>query len=92
MKEQRYCLKKELFTFQDNRYWLSCSIMSSMTKTDSGTGHTALRTGLSKPEGEEKGKMCKHMLSINNVKISEEERWFTNRVNVEMVTIEKRHL
>jgi uncharacterized protein len=36
--------------------------------------------------------MRKRMSSINDVKISEEERWFANGVDVETVTIGERHL
>jgi len=43
-------------------------------------------------DGEEKGKMRKRMSSINDVKISEEERWFGNGVNVDTVMIGERHL
>jgi nuclear transport factor 2 (NTF2) superfamily protein len=43
-------------------------------------------------DGEEKGKMHKHMSSINDVKIGEEERWFRDGVDVEDVKIGERHL
>jgi uncharacterized protein len=43
-------------------------------------------------EGEEKGKMRKRMSSINDVKISEHERWFANDIDVESVVIDERHL
>jgi nuclear transport factor 2 (NTF2) superfamily protein len=43
-------------------------------------------------EGEEKGKMRKRMSSINDLAISEEERWFKEGVEVEVVVIGEQHL
>ncbi|KIM74923.1 hypothetical protein PILCRDRAFT_79560 [Piloderma croceum F 1598] len=90
-KEKGYRLKKELFAFQDNKIAVQ---FFYEYHDENGQWYRAygLEDWTFQVDGEEKGKMRKRMSSINDVKISEDERWFANNVDVETVTISEKHL
>lgn len=85
-KENGYRLRKELFSFTDNRIavqfwyefydennqWWRCYGLEDWTFADNG-------------------KMRKRQMSCNNVKISDEERWFKDNVDVNKLEISEKH-
>lgn len=85
-KENGYRLRKELFSFTDNKIavqfwyefydennqWWRCYGLEDWTFADNG-------------------KMRKRQMSGNNVKISDEERWFKDNVDVNKVEISEKH-
>lgn len=85
-KENGYRLRKELFSFTDNKIavqfwyefydennqWWRCYGLEDWTFADNG-------------------KMRKRQMSGNNVKISDEERWFKDDVDVNKVEISEKH-
>ncbi|KAI9498023.1 DUF1348-domain-containing protein [Zychaea mexicana] len=85
-KEHDYRLRKELFAFTDNRiavqFWYEFH-------DDQGQWWRCY--GLEDWTFNEQGKMRKRQMSGNNVKISEEERWFKDNVDVNTVDISEKH-
>ncbi|KZP22309.1 DUF1348-domain-containing protein [Athelia psychrophila] len=89
--ENGYRLKKELFAFTDNKIAVQ---FFYEYHDENGQWYRAygLEDWTFQEDGEEKGKMRKRMSSINDVKIADTERWFTDGVDVEDVKIGERHL
>ncbi|KAH8654613.1 hypothetical protein BGZ60DRAFT_435736 [Tricladium varicosporioides] len=85
-KESGYRLRKELFSFTDNKiavqFWYEFH--------DEG-GQWWRCYGLEDWTFAQDGRMRKRMMSGNDVKISEEERWFVEGVDVDEVEISERH-
>ncbi|KAI9256469.1 hypothetical protein BDA99DRAFT_516467 [Phascolomyces articulosus] len=85
--EQGYRLRKELFAFTDNKiavqFWYEFH-------DKSGQWYRAY--GLEDWTFNEEGKMRKRQMSGNNIKITQEERWFTDDVtDVNTVYISEKH-
>ncbi|BFZ65460.1 hypothetical protein YB2330_006632 [Saitoella coloradoensis] len=85
-KEGGYRLRKELFTFACNRiavqFWY---------EFHDGSGQWWRCYGLEHWTFAEDGRMKNRMMSGNDVKIVEEERWFEGGVDVNSVTIPEGH-
>ncbi|KAH7927334.1 DUF1348-domain-containing protein [Leucogyrophana mollusca] len=85
-RELDYRLRKELFAFTDNKiavqFWYEY-------RTKEGQWWRCY--GLEDWTFAEDGKMRKRQMSGNDVKISEEERWFRDGVDVNTVEISEKH-
>jgi nuclear transport factor 2 (NTF2) superfamily protein len=85
-KEDGYRLRKELFAFTENRiavrFWYEWR---------DEEGQWWRRYGLGDWTFAKDGRMEKRMMSGNDVKIAENERWFKDGVDVESVDIGERH-
>ncbi|ODQ49705.1 DUF1348-domain-containing protein [Saitoella complicata NRRL Y-17804] len=85
-KESGYRLRKELFTFAGNRiavqFWYEFWDDSGQWWRCYGLEHWTFA---------EDGKMKNRMMSVNDVKISEGERWFEGDADVNSVTIPEGH-
>jgi nuclear transport factor 2 (NTF2) superfamily protein len=85
-KEHNYKLRKELFAFTDNKiavqFWYEFS---------DHEGVWWRCYGLEDWTFADSGLMRKRQMSGNNVQISNEERWFTEGVDVNTVDISERH-
>ncbi|OZJ04544.1 hypothetical protein BZG36_02713 [Bifiguratus adelaidae] len=85
-REQGYRLRKELFAFTDNKiavqFWYEYH-------DDQGQWWRCY--GLEDWTFAEDGRMRKRQMSGNDVKISEEERWFKDGVDVDQVEISEKH-
>ncbi|TPX10755.1 uncharacterized protein E0L32_008324 [Thyridium curvatum] len=85
-KEDGYRLRKELFAFRDNKiavqFWYEYFDES---------GQWWRCYGLEDWTFAENGLMRKRMMSGNDVKISEEERWYKDGVDVNSVDISEKH-
>ncbi|KAH6661960.1 hypothetical protein B0J14DRAFT_496584 [Halenospora varia] len=85
-KENGYRLRKELFSFTDNKiavqFWY---------EFHDEAGQWWRCYGLEDWTFAADGRMRKRMMSGNDVKISEEERWFKEGVEVDNVEISEKH-
>ncbi|KAK6086098.1 hypothetical protein SCUP515_00458 [Seiridium cupressi] len=85
-KEDGYRLRKELFAFSGNKiavqFWY---------EWHDETGQWWRTYGLEDWTFADNGLMRKRQMSGNDVKISDEERWFKDGVDVNTVTIEEKH-
>ncbi|SPQ19449.1 49736bef-7632-4f7a-bfb2-fb953addf58c [Thermothielavioides terrestris] len=85
-KEQGYRLRKELFAFTDDKiavqFWY---------EWHDETGQWWRTYGLEDWTFAKNGLMRKRQMSGNDVKITEEERWFKEGVDVDAVEISERH-
>jgi len=85
-KEHGYRLRKELFAFTDNKiavqFWY---------EFHDEAGQWWRCYGLEDWTFEHNGLMRKRMMSGNDVKISDEERWFGDGVGVDSVDIGEKH-
>lgn len=102
-KENGYRLRKELFSFTDNKvsyYFLARRGVSTdeiqiavqfWYEFHDEAGQWWRCYGLEDWTFAEDGRMRKRMMSGNDVKISEEERWFKEGVDVDSVEISERH-
>ncbi|KAF5654094.1 hypothetical protein F25303_1737 [Fusarium sp. NRRL 25303] len=85
-REHDYKLRKELFAFDDNKiavqFWYEF-------RDDDGQWWRCY--GLEDWTFDENGLMKKRQMSGNNVKISEEDRWFKDGVDVNTVEIGPEH-
>lgn len=84
--ENGYRLRKELFSFTDNKiavqFWY---------EFHDGLGQWWRCYGLEDWTFAEDGKMEKRMMSGNDVKISDKDRWFKGSVDVDSVKIGEEH-
>ncbi|RDL41021.1 Uncharacterized protein BP5553_01000 [Venustampulla echinocandica] len=84
--ENGYRLRKELFAFTDNKiavqFWY---------EWHDASGQWWRTYGLEDWTFAEDGRMRKRQMSGNDVKISDEERWFTDGVDVNSVSISEKH-
>lgn len=85
-KEQNYRLRKELFSFTDNKI----AVQFWYEWVDEG-GQWWRTYGLEDWTFAENGLMRKRQMSGNDVKILEEERWFKDGVDVNTVDISEKH-
>ncbi|KAF3765111.1 DUF1348-domain-containing protein [Cryphonectria parasitica EP155] len=85
-KENGYRLRKELFSFMDNKiavqFWY---------EWHDEEGQWYRSYGLEDWTFAENGLMRKRQSSINDVKISEDERWYKDGVDVNTVDISEKH-
>ncbi|KAK9420913.1 hypothetical protein SUNI508_01004 [Seiridium unicorne] len=85
-KEDGYRLRKELFAFSGNKisvqFWY---------EWHDEAGQWWRTYGLEDWTFADNGLMRKRQMSGNDVKISDEERWFKDGVDVNTVTIEEKH-
>ncbi|KAK1763530.1 hypothetical protein QBC33DRAFT_518483 [Phialemonium atrogriseum] len=85
-KENGYRLRKELFAFVDNKiavqFWY---------EWHDDAGQWWRTYGLEDWTFAENGLMRKRQMSGNDVKISDEERWFKNGIDVNSVDISEKH-
>ncbi|KID96415.1 DUF1348-domain-containing protein, partial [Metarhizium majus ARSEF 297] len=85
-KEQGYRLRKELFAFTDDKiavqFWYEWHDQS---------GQWWRTYGLEDWTFADNGLMRKRQMSGNDVKITEEERWYKNGVDVNSVEISEKH-
>ncbi|KAH8885750.1 DUF1348-domain-containing protein [Thozetella sp. PMI_491] len=85
-REKKYRLRKELFAFTDNKiavqFWY---------EYHDEEGQWWRCYGLEDWTFADNGLMRKRQMSGNNVKISEEERWFKDGVDVNAVDISEKH-
>ncbi|EGS22956.1 uncharacterized protein CTHT_0014350 [Thermochaetoides thermophila DSM 1495] len=85
-KEQEYRLRKELFAVTDNKiavqFWYEWHDES---------GQWWRTYGLEDWTFAENGLMRKRQMSGNDVRITEEERWFKDGVDVDSVSISEKH-
>ncbi|KAI5867426.1 DUF1348-domain-containing protein [Durotheca rogersii] len=93
-REQRYRLRKELFAFSDDRiavqFWYEWW-QPGGDGDGEGTGQWWRTYGLEDWTFAPDGLMRKRQMSGNDVKISEEERWFKDGVDVNTVPISEKH-
>ncbi|KAI8149406.1 hypothetical protein BJV82DRAFT_587970 [Fennellomyces sp. T-0311] len=85
-KEQGYQLRKELFAFTDNK--IAVQFWYEFHDDDQQWWRCY---GLEDWTFDENGKMRKRQMSGNNIKISEEERWFKDNIDVNTVDISEKH-
>ncbi|KAK2593178.1 hypothetical protein QQS21_009107 [Conoideocrella luteorostrata] len=85
-KENGYRLRKELFAYMDNKiavqFWY---------EWHDGAGQWWRTYGLEDWTFADNGLMRKRQMSGNDVKISDDERWFKDGVDVNSVDISERH-
>ncbi|KAH6648740.1 hypothetical protein BKA67DRAFT_522740 [Truncatella angustata] len=85
-KEDGYILRKELFAFEGNKiavqFWY---------EWHDKKGQWWRTYGLEDWTFADNGLMRKRQMSGNDVKISDEERWFTGGIDVNTVNIEEKH-
>jgi len=87
-KEKNYRLRKELFSFDDNRI----AVQFWYEYQDASDGMKWKRCyGLEDWTFDADGKMRKRMMSGNDVEIGEGERWFREGVDVDSVDIGEEH-
>lgn len=87
-KEKSYRLRKELFSFTDNKI----AVQFWYEYHDSHDGMKWKRCyGLEDWTFAEDGRMRKRMMSGNDVEIGEEGRWFVDGVDVNQVDISEKH-
>ncbi|RDW92516.1 hypothetical protein BP5796_01910 [Coleophoma crateriformis] len=84
--ENGYRLRKELFAFTDNK--IAVQFWYEWHDT---TGQWWRTYGLEDWTFAEDGRMRKRMMSGNDVKLTEEERWFKDGVDVNEVVIDEKH-
>ncbi|EIN03485.1 DUF1348-domain-containing protein [Punctularia strigosozonata HHB-11173 SS5] len=91
-KELGYRLRKELFTFSDDK--IAVQFFYEWYENTPDGGKQWYRTyGLEDWTFAADGRMRKRMMSGNDVKITDEERWFKDDVvDVDSVTISEKHL
>ncbi|KAJ3827326.1 hypothetical protein F5880DRAFT_1474700 [Lentinula raphanica] len=91
-REHFYILRKELFAFTDDK--IAVQFFYEWNEKPDGTGQWFRTYGLEDwTFDHETGLMRKRMMSGNDVRITEEERWFTKGPeNVDEVEITERHL
>ncbi|RDW80130.1 hypothetical protein BP6252_04768 [Coleophoma cylindrospora] len=84
--ENGYRLRKELFSFTDNK--IAVQFWYEWHDT---TGQWWRTYGLEDWTFAEDGRMRKRMMSGNDLKLTEEERWFKDGVDVNEVVIDEKH-
>ncbi|KAJ7464397.1 DUF1348-domain-containing protein [Mycena latifolia] len=89
-KEHHYILRKELFSFTENK--IAVQFFYEWNESPDGTGQWYRTYGLEDWTFDPSGLMRKRMMSGNDLAISPEERWFKEGVDVEAVDISERHL
>ncbi|KAF7335725.1 DUF1348-domain-containing protein [Mycena venus] len=89
-KEHHYRLRKDLFTFNDNK--IAVQFFYEWNESPDGTGQWYRCYGLEDWTYDPSGLMRKRMMSGNDFPISPEERWFKDGVDVDSVVITERHL
>ncbi|KAF8217113.1 hypothetical protein K438DRAFT_1704255 [Mycena galopus ATCC 62051] len=89
-KEHHYILRKELFSFTDNK--IAVQFFYEWNESPDGTGQWYRTYGLEDWTFDPSGLMRKRMMSGNDLAISHEERWFKEGVDIESVDISERHL
>ncbi|KAJ6463672.1 DUF1348-domain-containing protein [Mycena vitilis] len=89
-KEHLYILRKELFSFTDNK--IAVQFFYEWNESPDGTGQWYRTYGLEDWTFEDSGLMRKRMMCGNDLAISAEERWFKEGVDLETVDITERHL
>ncbi|OJJ42826.1 hypothetical protein ASPZODRAFT_136959 [Penicilliopsis zonata CBS 506.65] len=87
-REKSYRLRKELFAFTDNRI----AVQFWYEYRDGSDGDRWKRCyGLEDWTFDAEGKMCKRMMSGNDLVLGEGERWFVEGVDVDLVSIGESH-
>lgn len=86
-RELDYHLRKELFSFTDNK--IAVQFWYEYRNRDDGLWYRCY--GLEDWTFAEDGRMRKRMMSGNDVRIGEDERWFKDGVDVNTVEISERH-
>lgn len=87
-KEQSYRLRKEFFSFTDNKI----AVQFWYEYQDATDGMKWKRCyGLEDWTYDAEGKMRKRMMSGNDLEITEEERWFVDGVDVDDSVISEKH-
>ncbi|KAK7044229.1 hypothetical protein VNI00_007951 [Paramarasmius palmivorus] len=89
-KEHHYILRKELFTFNENK--IAVQFFYEWNSQPDAKGQWFRTYGLEDWTFDESGLMRKRMMSGNDVAISDSERWFKPGVDIESVNITERHL
>lgn len=89
-KEHGYVLRKELFTFKDNK--IAVQFFYEWNTQPDLKGQWYRTYGMENWTFNEDGLMKKRMMSGNDLPISENERWFRPGVDIESVEITERHL
>ncbi|KAF8919525.1 hypothetical protein CPB85DRAFT_812339 [Mucidula mucida] len=89
-KEHHYILRKELFTFADNK--IAVQFFYEWNERPDASGQWYRTYGLEDWTFDESGLMRKRMMSGNDVRITDEERWFKPGVDIEKVEISEDHL
>ncbi|KAJ7066132.1 hypothetical protein C8F01DRAFT_694510 [Mycena amicta] len=89
-KEHFYILRKELFSFSDNK--IAVQFFYEWNESPDGTGQWNRTYGLEDWTFDPSGLMRKRQMSGNDLPISPDERWFTEGVDIETVDISDRHL
>ncbi|KAF7308162.1 hypothetical protein HMN09_00664000 [Mycena chlorophos] len=89
-KEHFYVLRKELFTFSDNK--IAVQFFYEWNERADGTGQWYRTYGLEDWTFDASGLMRKRQMSGNDLAISHEERWFKEGVDIESVDITEKHL
>ncbi|KAJ7181141.1 hypothetical protein C8R46DRAFT_1071544 [Mycena filopes] len=91
-KEHHYILRKELFSFSDNK--IAVQFFYEWNESPDGTGQWYRTYGLEDWTFDPSGLMRKRMMSGNDLPISHEERWFTSdkAEDIDAVDISERHL
>ncbi|KAJ7574338.1 hypothetical protein C8J56DRAFT_979409 [Mycena floridula] len=89
-KEHFYVLRKELFSFTDNK--IAVQFFYEWNEKPDASGQWFRTYGLEDWTFEDSGLMRKRMMSGNDVAISEDERWFKEGVDIESVEIGEAHL
>ncbi|CAK7245789.1 MAG: hypothetical protein STHCBS139747_007381 [Sporothrix thermara] len=96
-KENGYRLRKELFAFTENRiavqFWYEYFVEDEAAngEPESQKKQWYRCYGLEDWTFAEDGRMCKRMMSGNDVAITDGERWFRDGVDVNTVDISERH-
>ncbi|KAJ7694577.1 hypothetical protein B0H17DRAFT_1057246 [Mycena rosella] len=89
-KEHHYILRKELFSFTENK--IAVQFFDEWNESPDGTGQWYRAYGLEDWTFDASGLMRKRMMSGNDLAISDEERWFKDGVDIEAVMISEKHL
>ncbi|KAJ7694585.1 hypothetical protein B0H17DRAFT_1057254 [Mycena rosella] len=89
-KEHHYILRKELFSFTENK--IAVQFFYEWNESPDGTGQWYRTYGLEDWTFDASGLMRKRMMSGNDLAISDEGRWFKDGVDIEAVEISERHL
>ncbi|KAJ7715651.1 hypothetical protein DFH07DRAFT_862692 [Mycena maculata] len=89
-KEHHYILRKELFSFTENK--IAVQFFYEWNEKPDGTGQWYRTYGLEDWTFEASGLMRKRMMSGNDLAISPDERWFKPGVDIESVEISEKHL
>ncbi|KAJ7694573.1 hypothetical protein B0H17DRAFT_1057237 [Mycena rosella] len=89
-KEHHYILRKELFSFTENK--IAVQFFYEWNESPDGTGQWYRTYGLEDWTFDASGLMRKRMMSGNDLAISDEERWFKDGVDIEAVVISEKHL